>query len=371
MPHDDELEAALRDERAAADAARKWLSEATSWRPASIRDVLRGRRTPPPTLFQRTDGVSLLYAGKAHSFVGESESLKTWAAMHACAQIMASGRGVLYIDFEDTAETFVERMRVLGVPDVLLLKHLCYIRPDEPLAAWAQQKDLVEAGMASDPALVVLDGVTEAMAMHGWDVNQATDIAKYHHKLLRKLTRTGAATLEIDHAGKDELRGAVGSQHKRAGIDGVVYTFKPVEYAGVGRHGYARVSVVKDRHGHVRAHTVGSVIGEFHLNTSDDGEGDGTAWLEPSAHDGTATGQHAADRIERLEELARIVEGLSEPMSTRYIAGLWDKHAVVTQRALTKLMEGGYVTSEAGPRGATMWTSVRLFPGVATTTTAT
>ncbi len=56
------------------------------------------------------------------------------------------------------------------------------------------------------------------------------------------------------------------------------------------------------------------------------------------------------------------MESLSEPMSTKYIAGLWDKHPVSTARALNKLLEGGYVVAEAGPRNATLWTSVRLFP---------
>ena len=355
---EEEIQRGYEEGRAAEDAARKWLDSATSWRAVNMREVLSGRnRTPGPSMFARSDGVRLLYPGKAHSFVGASESLKSWAAMLACAQVMADGGGVLYIDFEDNAETFVERMRVLGVTDDTMLAHLCYIRPDEPLLGAVQHEDLVAAGMSVDPALIVLDGVTECMAMHGWDPNAAVDVAKYHGKLLRKLTQVGAATLEIDHAGKDELRGAAGSQHKRAGIDGVVYTFKVVQYAARGVAGYTRISVSKDRHGHVRAHAKGNVIGDFHLDTSEGAEN--VAWVSPPAD---AAEEREEKEFDGLEALARIVESLSEPTSTNQVAGLYGKTPRTTQKMLGQLVHGGYVIAQPGSHNATLWSSVRLFP---------
>jgi hypothetical protein len=56
----------------------------TAWDPEPLDDVLSGDYEPEKTvILVRADGVALLYAGKTHSFSGESESGKSWLALLA------------------------------------------------------------------------------------------------------------------------------------------------------------------------------------------------------------------------------------------------------------------------------------------------
>lgn len=132
---DDEL-AALRPENAASGVATDWNPEQTSWAPLNLTAVLRGEQTTePPILLERTDGVRLVYPGRVHAFNAESESGKTWVALHLAAECITARRTVVYFDFEDNAPSIVGRLRALGVPPVLIGEHFLYVAPDEPLIA--------------------------------------------------------------------------------------------------------------------------------------------------------------------------------------------------------------------------------------------
>jgi hypothetical protein len=73
-----------------------------------------------------------------HAFVGEPESLKSFAGQSAGAEALRAGRDVVYLDFEDSPGAVFARMRDLGVSDELLASGFHYVRPVEPLtdAAW-------------------------------------------------------------------------------------------------------------------------------------------------------------------------------------------------------------------------------------------
>src|SRR5829696_2458463 len=105
----------------------------TSWAPVDLAAALAGEDVEPPVLWERTDGVRLIYAGRVHWFQGESESCKSWAAQRITADELGAGRDVLYIDFEDDDRGIVARLRALGATDADIARHLTYLRPDEPL----------------------------------------------------------------------------------------------------------------------------------------------------------------------------------------------------------------------------------------------
>ena len=70
---------------------------------------------------------------------------------------------------------------------------------------------------------MVIDGVTEAMTMHGLELKDNADVAKFVELLPRPLARMGAAVVLVDHVAKDtggRGRFAIGAPHKLAGIDG-------------------------------------------------------------------------------------------------------------------------------------------------------
>lgn len=224
-----------------------------------------------PQWWTREDGAKLVYENRAHSFVGEAESLKSWAALVTAIEFARGGHGVVYVDCESTLDNFARRLKDLDGADVI--EHLAYVRPDEPLfektwdktkSTWGfveteAAKDFLAVGRAYQAELLIIDGVTEVMALHGLDINQATDIARYHSMLLRRWSGK-ITTIEIDHVAKGDFsgggssvsRGAIGSQHKRAGIDGAAYLFTPVAKGGVGGISSSRVQLIKDREGMVR-----------------------------------------------------------------------------------------------------------------------
>jgi AAA domain len=223
----------------------------TSWAAQDLAPYLRGEQViAPPRYLLRQDGKALLYPGRPHVFYGESESLKTWAAILACKSVVDVGERAVYVDLEGSEASFVERARMVGIQDADLGVTLNYVRPMEPLQGtaaidfWHHEMDLFA------PSFVVLDGVTELYALQGWDINSQTDAARFQATFA--FQRGGVTSVAIDHTPKDAGRGVIGAQHKRAGLDGAEYLFEPMVAAGRGRRGMARITVTKDRHGRIR-----------------------------------------------------------------------------------------------------------------------
>ncbi len=112
---------------AAADAER-------SWRPVDLEAVLCGRWAPlRPTVGARDDGVGLLYRGRQHTVVGESEALKSWFSQVIAVAELNHGNGVLYLDFEDDESAFVSRLLALGATREAIRERCAYVRPIEPV----------------------------------------------------------------------------------------------------------------------------------------------------------------------------------------------------------------------------------------------
>lgn len=262
--------------------------EPTSWEPKNLEHAVRHPSPPEsPRFFSRSDGAKLIYPRRAHSFIGESESMKTWAAIAVALDVARSGRGVVYVDCETSLDIFAGRFGRMG--GLKYVENVAYVRPDEPLYdkvgydAWsptAALQELEAVFNAWHAELVVLDGVTEIMAMHAWNINDAADVARYHKVLLRRWSGE-IATLEVDHVAKGDftgdtnfIRSALGSQHKRAGIDGASYLFIPVKKSGQGGRSESMVKLLKDREGGSRVNQLSEQgdMGMFVIDSS--GEGD-------------------------------------------------------------------------------------------------
>jgi hypothetical protein len=334
----------LEDDFARLEANEDFNYRRTTWYRQNLARYI-GTEETPPAFLPRTDGVKLLYAGKAHSFIGAPGSLKTWCAFVACRDFIAQGHNVLYIDCEGSPGPFVRKMSALGVPEEHLLRHVVYVRPNEPLRDNRSAiADLFLQGKHFRPAFLVIDGVTEFMALHDWDINSATDVAKYQKLLLRRFADE-VTTVEIDHTAKAYgSTTAIGSQHKRAGIDGVTYLFAKAKSSGVGGRSSVTMKVAKDREGMVLPHCKGDgVAAKFILDGS---SGTLVAELEPPpAAEGTDT------PLPVFEE--QVVELLSEkPMGTKALAAAIGVGAPKVEPIVSALESSGRIVR---PHSTAAW----------------
>lgn len=326
----------------------------STWAPVNLEPVLAGEHLdPPPTMLRRADGIPLLYDGAVHTIAGESESGKTWLTLIAALQLLAEAQRVVFLDFEDRADRVIGRLMALGATPQQIRDHFQYIRPDRPLdddgrAALAPHLDTTTAGTR----LVIVDGVTEAMTMHGFDLNSNADSALFQALIPRWIADHGPAVVMIDHVVKDKEkqdRFALGAQHKLAGIDGVAYIVKMLQPFARGKRGLARVEISKDRPGHVREHAFGRIIAEFSLDAT---RSDVIliAALNPPGEDSGRKGDTFEPTF-LMEKISRAVQ-LTPGLSKKAVEDLVNGKAATKRLALELLVSRGYIEARPAARGA-------------------
>ncbi len=323
--------------RARRERIRAQVTE-SSWKPVDLTAALDGHGQSPPVLLPRTDDVCLIYGeGKIHDFAAPPESCKGWLLLYASLEPLRAGYTIVYLDFEAGPSEVVERLRALGVSDERIKAQFVYIAPHEPLT----DRRWLDAALARKPALVVIDGVTEALTLHGLDLNDNADVAKWLELLPRPAARSGASVALLDHVVKDrESRGAysLGAQHKLAGVD-VAYSLKVEEPFGRGREGRVKIRVRKDRPGHVRASAEGEDVATMRL-VSDEDTGAVTVTLEPPEVQGDF---RPTTLMERLSDAIKVTPG----MSKREVRGAIPGKIAAKETALRLLVAEEYVEVRA------------------------
>ena len=320
--------------------------EGGSWIELSVDWYIRtGAKLPEPSFLRREDGQHVIYRGVPVSLIGPSEAAKSWVAAIVCNQAMYGEYDhVLYVDFEATLPVLIARLRSLGVFDETMLYHLHYMRPDEPMFGdkMAEARRYVKAFREQvKPAIVILDGVTEGMAMHGLDANNGVDVAKWQG-LCRDLF--GLGTIEIDHTGKNMKLGAVGSIHKRAGIWQQV-TFQVKKKFGYGKTGRIVLKDTKDRPGALGPIAPDGVLGELVLEANEDGTR--VSWkLELPEERAEAQVLDEAALQAKIVEL--ILNGID---TTRALKETIGGAANAIQAAINHLRDTGTIARDEGPAG--------------------
>lgn len=316
--------------------------------PWAPRDLAETRRTssdrPRPTLMTSTDGACLMYPGMTHSFSGESTTGKSWILLAALAQQITVGHPVVYLDFEDRADTLIARLNDMGIPDATVDTYVRYIAPDRALdpTGWGHLERA-----ATDASLVVIDGVTEAMTMQGWSLLDNEDIARWAALLPKRLAKLGPAVAEIDHVVKDkEARGryAIGGAHKLNGITGAAYNVLPIRSFAIGEAGASRIVVAKDRHGGVGP--VGHTAAEFHVRPDTARHREAMVWeIVPSQATYSSGGaKRLTGYMERVSRAIEAHDGLNKNALWSAVKG--DKKYV--DQALDSLIAEGHVRTEDG-----------------------
>jgi hypothetical protein len=327
--------------------------DVTTWEPVDLTDYLNGADEPPPVIMGRTDGLHLLYAGKTHAFIGESESCKTWGAAMAAVEVLAAGGRVLWIDFEDDPRGLIGRLRAMGATPQTIAAQLDYLHPEAALRDRNGERFTMAGLVLGDLlrcnsyALAVVDGVTEGMATEGLDPLGTDAAAIWARRLTKPIAATGAAVVVLDHVPKGNSDGptryALGSQHKISGLTGAAYIFElrktlhrtttdPVT-------GEVVIKISKDRPGHVRAGAVGhdriKTVGVLELTAYPDGGVTGRL-LAPDE----ATTTPPARLLAAIAEHLAVYDGQSGRQIQEAVAG-----GTETLRAAVRWMvDNGYLT---------------------------
>lgn len=349
------LAAALAETQHVVDLHSDTRAAASTWAAIDVSAV--DGTTVNPELLTRADGVALLYAGRVHAVVGEPESGKSWLGLYGIAQAINAGLPAGMIDFEDEPNAVIRRLLDMGCRREDLNTLFRYVRPDVALTS-VETAHLERA--IDGCGLVVVDGVTEAMTMHGLSLSDNEDIAKFLALLPKRVANLGPAVLQVDHVVKDEeARGryALGGGHKLAGINGAQFKAVVTEPFGRGKRGQANIIVDKDREGGVRQHTLGIKIAELVIDSRAMAEhpdapvGPLHCYLNaPNPGERTSEGTFRPTVLMgRVCDFLKVVDGAS---TEAILTGVEGK-AETLRKAIRQLVTEGYVTTYKAERNAT------------------
>ena len=339
----------------------------STWARIDLDAVLAGDYEPPrPTIGKRRDLHPVLYRGKTHSVVGQTESGKTWLAYSIGLDVIADGHGFAIVDFEDTEETAVHRLRLMGATDRQIRDHVAYIRPEQPLTADTYADVRAAIGDVS-ARFVFLDGVTEALRLHGLDPNVSTDVSEFTSRVYRRITRLPEepALLASDHVVKDterQGRNAIGSVHKTNLLDGASFVVTSREPHRPGKVGRATVTVAKDRNGALRAVSERAALGDHFADLVVDSTGDGVsvALYSPRV-------EETDDGPIRYPHLARpafdVIACNDGKFGVRDIQDRVKGRAVDIRAALASLVDAGYITKTPVAGGKHVHSVVKAYGG--------
>jgi len=321
----------------------------SSWQPVDLQHILSGNYTPTaPDLLHRNDRQPLVYRGKINSLFGESGSGKTWVALLACAQAIWDGNGAVFIDLEDSPVSVAERLMLLGVTRDELYTRFAYIRPSDPSAhGVVDELTHVETAVTAIGAtVVVIDSLGEAMSLDAVKPNEDDAVAWWHLRVARRLAALGPAVILLDHIVKSrdapELF-AIGSQRKRAAIDGHAMRVDLLEPFSRDKGGRLKLTSAKDRHG---TFSRGQVVGEM------------TFAVTPNGLDSHLVSPVGRDESGAVFRPTALMERISRWLEDHH--GAWSQNEVernvsgkgaAKRTALQLLVDEQYVVQEAASRG--------------------
>lgn len=241
-----------------------------SWSPMDLTAYLDGTVTQAETSVGalRRDGLRFFYPGLEHAVIGETEGGKTWFLLASAAAELIAGNRVVYIHFEENSpQSTVSRLhRQFRVPRQRIADDFLFLGPEHPVPSGRIDEMCAE----KVPALVVLDGQNEAMALHAQKINDPDGAADFRRRLVKPWTRHGVAVASADHVVKDPNQNgagyALGSVHKLNGLSGAGFLVENREAFGEGMKGNSGIYVVKDRPGRLRkAGKPTNVARKFHV----------------------------------------------------------------------------------------------------------
>lgn len=238
--------------------------EPSSWSPVDIGTVIAGGlELDEPELWAwgPEDGQRLLYRGKVHTIIGAPGGWKSFATLHAVADVVRGGGRALVIDAEEEPKILIGRLLELGLTVDQLTGGVVLVNPTSDFMA-SSEREAVDELMGQQFDIAVIDSFTQVSVFSGVEANDSKDVSRWYTELpIRLARRTGAAVLIVDHLAKsaaDGSRYASGSGAKLA-LPVVTYSVVPGQ-PGPSRYiegragsgiGHVSLVVAKDRYGFI------------------------------------------------------------------------------------------------------------------------
>lgn len=216
---------------------------------------------------------ALIYPARINALNGEPGGGKTWVALHACVEAMNDGHHVMFIDLEDHPGSTISRLRALGCADDTILERFHYVHPNAPLTI--ESWEVLERNIQThNIAMVVIDSIGELMSLQGIrSSNDDDEVAKIYRLIPRRIADLGPAVVLLDHVPKAAVDGpqlwAIGSQRKKAAIDGAAYMVETSKAFSADTPGRILLRTAKDRNGNF---VIGAVAAEIEVSPSDGGD---------------------------------------------------------------------------------------------------
>jgi hypothetical protein len=332
---------------------------ATSWQEIPLHDIVQGLvdgtlTTPTPTVGTVDGGTALFYPGCVNGIAGDSGCGKTWTALVPCAEEITAGRHVAYFDLEDTPAGIAGRLLDMGAAPEAITARFHYARPHDRFDQVA--RDAVSSLVHHyGVTLVVIDSTGEALSLQGADPNADEQVAAWFQFIPRFIADMGPAVVLLDHVTKANEDGLwpIGSQRKRAAINGAQYMQKAVQAFSRGKDGRAVLTVAKDRHGHYSARQKAA-----ELTVTTRGSRVAVALRAPESSV-TPAGEFRPTAL--MEKVSRVLEVSPQPMSGRELRDSVRGKCDFVILAVNTLISDGYVQTNPGPNRSTMHTSIRPY----------
>lgn len=312
--------------------------EDDDWATVELREiaqaVLDGTYRPiMPTVLAVDGSIHLFYPGRINSLFGESGGGKTWVALAAVAEVVRAGGRVLFIDYEDNPQGIVERLVLLG----LTLDEILLVDYRNPTTGIGKGVDHV----AGAYDFVVIDSTGEAMAAGLTDPNSDGEVAQWF-TLAKRFARLNGEppVVVLDHIPKDRdapSSYAIGSQRKRAALNGAAYRVDTLKEPAKGKDGKLKLTVAKDRLGN---RPKGSTAAEVDVVSTD-----GAVRLHLHVSDAQAAAEAGAKfrPTVLMERVSKYLEASPLPASQRNVERGVTGKATGIRSALECLTEEGYI----------------------------
>ena len=279
---------------------------------ADVAAVLAGDGPVAPgrSACPRQDGEMLCYAGQVNVLFGDPESGKTWVGLFAGAESLKADGRAAFLDLDHNGlPAIVQRLQMLGVPDVVLADpdRFRYSEPIDP----EHLRDVVAALVSWEASVVVVDSIGELLPLLGLSSNSPDDFTVAHTTVLKPLARSGACVILIDHLAKNpnsRSMGPTGTLAKKRAVGGVSLRVVALKRFAPGAVGEAALTIHKDRHGALRG-VCPSSSGEAHAGTFVM-TAEGACFIAAPGASGLEDG--AAGLVKYSEKIAEIIAKLDE-----------------------------------------------------------